>query len=156
MSLKPLETESPPIIYKARTRARRLAVQALYQWDMLKVPIEQVLEQFMNDPVQLKKTDEKYFQTIVLGVAKKREALDQQIIPLIDREIGGLDPIEHAVLRIGLYELMYNPTLAYKIVLNESIELAKCFGADQSYKYINGVLEKAAKNQRTTEKIFPS
>lgn len=151
MTLRPLEAEPEPFSRNARTRARRLAVQALYQWDMSAISIEKVLEQFVNDPAQLKKVDSKYFKAIILGIAKQIEEIDQKITPLIDRELGGLDPVEHAVLRIGLYELIYHPTLSYKVVLNESIELAKRFGADQSYKYINGVLEKAAKIHRTTE-----
>ena len=149
--LKPLAQEPTPFSRNARTRSRRLAVQALYQWGMLSISIEQVLEQFLSNQEQLKTIDSKYFKTIVLGAAQYIEQIDQQITPLIDRELSGLDPVEHAILRIGFYELIYHPTLPYKIVLNESIELAKYFGAEQSYKYINGVLEKAAKIHRTTE-----
>lgn len=132
-----------------RTRARRSAVQALYQWDLSASPMEDIIDEFFNSEIKLKKIDKKYFKKILLGVVKESENLDQQLTPLIDRKLHDLDPIERAILRLGMYELIFQIELPYKVILNEAIELAKRFGADQSYKYINGVLDKA---QRSIER----
>ncbi len=135
----------------ARVRARRSAVQALYQWAMSAAPIQDVINEFVNECSELKKADTNYFKEILLGTAKESENLDKQLIPLLDRELNNLDPVEKAILQIGIYELTFHPELPYRVVLNEAVDLAKMFGADQSHKYINGVLDKAAKKIRIVE-----
>ncbi len=77
--------------------------------------------------------------------------MDKQLIPLLDRALEDLDPVEKAILQIGLYELIFHPELPYRVVLNEAVDLAKMFGAEQSHKYINGVLDKAAQKIRKVE-----
>lgn len=135
----------------ARVRARRSAVQALYQWAMSAVPIQDVINEFVNERSELKKADTDYFKEILRGTAKESESLDKQLIPLLDRTLDELDPVEKAILQIGIYELTFHPELPYRVVLNEAVDLAKMFGADQSHKYINGVLDKAAQEIRKVE-----
>jgi N utilization substance protein B len=135
----------------ARVRARRSAVQALYQWAMSAVPIQDVINEFVNERSELKKADTDYFKEILRGTAKESENLDKQLIPLLDRTLDDLDPVEKAILQIGIYELTFHPEIPYKVVLNEAVDLAKMFGADQSHKYINGVLDKAAQKIRIVE-----
>ena len=135
----------------ARVRARRSAVQALYQWAMSEVPIQEVINEFVNERTELKKADTDYFKEILNGATKECENLDKQLIPLLDRALEDLDPVEKAILQIGLYELTFHPELPYRVVLNEAVDLAKMFGAEQSYKYINGVLDKAAQKIRKEE-----
>jgi len=135
----------------ARVRARRSAVQALYQWAISAVPIQDIINEFVNERTELKKADTDYFKEILRGATKESEALDKQLIPLLDRKLDELDPVEKAILQIGIYELTFHPELPYKVVLNEAVDLAKMFGAEQSYKYINGVLDKAAKKIRKVE-----
>lgn len=134
----------------ARVRARRSAVQALYQWAMSAEPIQDVINEFVNERTELK-ADTDYFKEILHGTAKESENLDKQLIPLLDRTLDELDPVEKAILQIGVYELTFHPELPYRVVLNEAVDLAKMFGADQSYKYINGVLDKAAQEIRKVE-----
>ncbi len=135
----------------ARVRARRSAVQALYQWAMSAMPIQDVINEFINERTELKKADTDYFKEILRGTTRESENLDKQLIPLLDRTLDELDPVEKAILQIGLYELTFHPELPYKVVLNEAVDLAKMFGAEQSYKYINGVLDKAAQKIRKVE-----
>ncbi len=135
----------------ARIRARRSAVQALYQWAMSGGPIQDVINEFVSERSELKKADTDYFKEILRGTAKEVEILDKQLVPLLDRPIDDLDPVEKAILHIGLYELTFHPELPYRVVLNEAVDLAKMFGAEQSHKYINGVLDKAAQKIRTAE-----
>jgi len=135
----------------ARVRARRSAVQALYQWAMSAMPIQDVINEFINERTELKKADTDYFKEILHGTTRESENLDKQLIPLLDRTLDELDPVEKAILQIGLYELTFHPELPYKVVLNEAVDLAKMFGAEQSYKYINGVLDKAAQKIRKEE-----
>ena len=135
----------------ARIRARRSAVQALYQWTMSDMPIQDVINEFVSERSELKKADTDYFKEILCGTAKEVENLNKQLAPLLDRAIDDLDPVEKAILHIGLYELTFHPELPYRVVLNEAVDLAKMFGAEQSHKYINGVLDKAAQKIRTAE-----
>ena len=135
----------------ARIRARRSAVQALYQWGMSDVPIQDVINEFVNERSELKKADMDYFKEILRGTVKESENLDKQLMPLLDRALDDLDPVEKAILLIGLYELIFHPELPCRVVLNEAVDLAKMFGAEQSHKYINGVLDKAAQNIRSAE-----
>lgn len=144
-------TEKKSFSKHARIRARRSAVQALYQWGMSDAPIQDVINEFVNERSELKKADTDYFKEILRGTVKESENLDKQLIPLLDRKLDDLDPVEKAILLIGLYELTFHPELPCRVVLNEAIDLAKMFGAEQSHKYINGVLDKAAQKVRTAE-----
>ncbi|MFK5970011.1 MAG: transcription antitermination factor NusB [Candidatus Marithrix sp.] len=135
---------------KARTAARRLTLQALYQWQITKQDIAIIEMQLLEDPDRLiiqslSKIDIPYFKQLVNGIYQRFTELDTAYTPLLDRKFNELDPIELAILRIGCYELKYCQDIPFKVAINESVELAKSFGAEQSHKYINSILDKLAK-----------
>lgn len=135
----------------ARIRARRSAVQALYQWEMTQSSMTDVITEFMNERTELKKADTAYFSEILKGAAGNVDELNREISACLDRPLHELDPVERAVLLVGTYELKYRPELPWRVIVNEAVELAKMFGAEASYKYINGVLDKIARKVRTAE-----
>lgn len=135
----------------ARVRARRTAVQALYQWEMTRQPIEHIIDEFKNEREELRKADESYFRAILNGVSTYRAELEQGLAGHLDRPVDQLDPVERSILCLAMYELLYRPELPWRVVINESVELAKMFGAEQSHRYINGVLDAAARRVRAAE-----
>ena len=126
-----------------RHNGRRAALQALYQWDLTKQEIDQIEPQF-EQIHNMQNIDRKYLREIMREVPRLQQELEREIEPFIDREFDKLDPVERAILRIGTYELLYRNDVPTKVVLNEMIELAKVFGAEHSYKFINGVMDKLA------------
>ncbi|MDH3673389.1 MAG: transcription antitermination factor NusB [Gammaproteobacteria bacterium] len=131
-----------------RHKAREAAVQALYQWQLTEqLPNE---EQFIFDH-QLDGVDFEYFYHIVNEVPLHMHELDDQLVPHLDREVGEVDPVERAILRLGVYELEFQPQVPYKVVLDEAVELARTFGAEHGHKFVNAVLDKVALKLRTTE-----
>lgn len=134
----------------ARRRARHYGMQALYQWQMTKYSVSEIEIQFLAD-YDFAKTDIEYFHDIIHHVPANLAELEQAIIPHLDRPIEELDPIELALLRLGSYELLKRIDVPYKVVINESVSLAKKFGATDGHKYINGVLDKLAKHVRAVE-----
>ena len=135
----------------ARIRARRSVVQALYQWGMSDKSMAEIIREFEKDRSELGKADIDYFREILKGIEAHLQELDERLAPLLDRPMPELDPVENAILHLGMYELLYHLELPWRVVLNEAIELAKMFGAEQSYKYVNGILDKAAHQIRTVE-----
>ncbi len=97
------------------------------------------------------KTDIDYFKELLQGIPAHCVNLDQHLQPLLDRPADELDPIELAILRIGAYELMQRPDIPYRVAINEGVELAKAFGAADGHKYVNGVLDKLARQLRSKE-----
>lgn len=134
----------------SRNRARQAAVQALYQWQLTQQPPDQIESHFINDH-ELNGVDLDYFHHLVREVPLHLHELDDHLIPYLDRDIEEVDPVERAILRIGVFELEFHPEIPYKVVLNEAVELAKTFGAEHGHKYINAVLDKAAIHLRTGE-----
>ncbi|HEY5702045.1 MAG TPA: transcription antitermination factor NusB [Gammaproteobacteria bacterium] len=134
-----------------RIRARRSAVQALYQWEMNNSDVEEIISEFLNERSEIKKADAEYFCELVTGTLANMANLINELKPYLDRPIDSLDPVERAVLLVGLYELIYRPELPWRVVVNESVELAKMFGAEQSHKFINGVMDKVAHKIRSVE-----
>ena len=133
---------------QARVRARRSAVQALYQWFLTGEPMTGIISEFERDRKELKKADREYFQEILSGISTNSGAIRDALVPFLDRPLKELDPVTRAVLHLGMYELMHQPALPLRVVLNEAVELARMFGAEDSYKYINGVLDQAAQRLR--------
>ncbi|QPB42622.1 transcription antitermination factor NusB [Rodentibacter haemolyticus] len=127
----------------ARRRARECAVQALYSWAVSGNNVEQVELAFLLDQ-DMSGVNKPYFRKLFRQAVENIETLDFTIEPYIDRAFDELDPIEKAVLRLAVYELRFESDVPYKVVINEAIEVAKVFGADESHKYINGVLDKIA------------
>lgn len=134
----------------ARTRARRRAVQALYAWELGGNPMRRVIDDFRREQ-DMQVADLEYFEDLLRGVDAHRAELDAGLAPLLDREIQRVDPIERAVLRISAYELKYRLDVPYRVVLNEAVEVAKRFGAEQGHTYVNGVLDKLAHAWRAVE-----
>ena len=112
------------------------------------MPMRDLIEQFISERDELKKADPAYFSELLSGIEQQRAALEQQLGPLLDRPLANLDPVEKAVLLLGLYELLFHPELDHQIIINEAVELAKMFGAEASFKYVNGVLDQAARRIR--------
>lgn len=127
----------------ARRRARECTVQALYSWAVSGNTAEQVELAFVLDQ-DMDGVDKPYFRKLFRQTVENIETVDFSISPYIDRTFDELDPIETAILRLAVYELHFELDVPYKVVINEAIEVAKVFGADESHKYINGVLDKIA------------
>ena len=136
---------------RQRIKARQNTVQALYQWFITNKDLDEVISEFENDEYKLAKTDVNYFRSLLKGTITYHKELDARIINLLDRPIEELDTIERAILHIGCYELEHHNDIPWKSVINESVELAKIFGAEDSYKYINGILDKVAKELRQNQ-----
>lgn len=133
-----------------RRKARHYALQALYQWHMASARPSDIEAEFRSD-YDFDVVDLEYFQAIVHGVPPVADELDELLSPLLDRELDDLDPIERSLLRLGCFELRERIDVPFKVVINEAVALAKKFGAADSYKYVNGVLDKLAQNLRAPE-----
>ncbi len=134
----------------ARTNARKAAVQALYQWQMTGQSLVEIERQFIEED-RLKDAQKSYFTELFHGVPKNLAEIDLALTEFVDRPVDMIDPVERAILRIGVYELTNRLDMPYRVVLNEGINLAKYFGADGSHKYVNGILDKVAQQKRTVE-----
>lgn len=135
---------------QARSKARSLALQAIYQWQLTADSTTDIKLQFV-DKLNAKKVDTEYFNRLLDGIIKNVASIDEVILPFLDRKIDELDIVELAVLRLSTYELMECLDVPYKVVINEALELAKDFGSIDGYKYVNGVLDKAARKVRVHE-----
>ena len=133
-----------------RTRARRRALQAMYQWQMTHQRMQDIIHQFMEEQ-DMGIADLEYFKDLLLGVERLEHELDAQLTPFMERPMQQVDQIERAVLRIAAYELMHRADVPYRVVINEAIEVTKQFGSDQGHTYVNGVLDKAAVHWRAAE-----
>ncbi|KQN63113.1 transcription antitermination factor NusB [Erwinia sp. E602] len=135
----------------ARRRARECAVQALYSWQISQNDIADVEYQFLAEQ-DVKDVDIAYFRELVGGVATNSAYLDGLMKPWLSRQLEELGQVEKAILRISLFELSKRSDVPYKVAINEGIELAKTFGAEDSHKFVNGVLDKAAPQIRPNRK----
>lgn len=134
----------------ARRLARRNAVQAIYQWQLTGQDTSDIEAQFLAEH-DLSKVDIAYFRELLREVPLHLHELDDHVLPLIDRGIDEVDPVERAILRLACYELEFRLDVPYKAVINEAIELAKTFGAEHGHKFVNGVLDKVAQKLRKLE-----
>jgi transcription antitermination protein NusB len=136
--------------HRARSLARRLALQALYQVQINPLPWQDIQRQFAADP-EADRVDLDYFRELIDAIAPTREALDLRLSGLCEIPPRELDPIEHAVLWLGLYELESRPELPFRVVLAEAVQLTKQFGATDGHKFVNAVLDRAAQESRPQE-----
>ncbi len=135
---------------RARSLARRLALQALYQLQINPRSWQDTHQQFASDP-EAERVDRDYFRELIAAIAPNREALDLKLAALSEIPPHELDPIEHAVLWLGLHELSACPELPYRVALTEAVQLAKQFGATDGHKFVNAVLDRAAQDLRPRE-----
>ncbi len=132
---------------RGRHGARRLLVQALYQFQISGHAEDELIEQF-SAREEFERIDGSYFLSLLREIIEGADALDGLIAESADRPVAHLDPIERAVLWIGLAELESHPDVPFKVVLNEAVELSKQFGAEDGHRFVNAVLDKAAKSLR--------
>jgi N utilization substance protein B len=140
----------PNTLAAQRRKARHFGLQALYQWTLSGADLSDIEAEFRVDN-DFRHTDGDYFTAVLRGVTSDVEALEAVFAPALDRALDDLDPIERNLLRLGTFELRDRIDVPYKVVINEAVSLAKKFGATESHRYINGVLDKVARDLRTIE-----
>jgi transcription antitermination protein NusB len=133
-----------------RTVARKLALQALYRWQLNAGPWQELVQEF-GDAEDMPRADREYFNALLEGISRAHEQLDARLAGLTDRAVHLLDPIEHAALLIGLYELSAQPDVPYRVAISEAVGLARRFGATDGHKFVNAVLDRAARELRPDE-----
>ena len=133
-----------------RRKARELAVQAIYSWQVSKNPVNDIEVNFIVDNSK-RRFDIEYFQLLLRGVTANISDIDAAISPYVDRPLKDIDQVEKAILRVAVFELKDCIDVPYRVVINEAIELAKSFAADDSHKFVNGVLDKTVKLIRPEE-----
>ena len=136
--------------FEPRKRARRRALQAIYQWQITHQDAGEIYRQFCEIQ-DLSQVDEEYFEQLLRGVTAEKERLDEALEPFLDRPMEQVDLMERVVLMIGAWELRNCPETPYRVVLDESVDLAHRFGSEQGHSYVNAVLDKAARAWRTEE-----
>jgi N utilization substance protein B len=134
----------------AKSLARKLAMQALYRLQLNDAPWQDLISEFATEE-GMDRADDEYFRDLVRGIHAARPELDAELAGWMDRSPALLDPIEHAVLLIGTYELKSRPEVPYRVVINEGVSLAKRFGATDGHKFVNAVLDRAARTLRPHE-----
>jgi len=140
--------------FEFRRRARRRALQALYQWHLTGQDAGEILAQFREEQ-DFSNVDTELFATLVRKISRDQAIIDEKIEPFLDRPLNQLDVIEHVILSIGAYELLNSIEVPHQVVIDEAINLAKLFGAEQGHSFINGVLDKAAKQLRGPASSLP-
>ncbi len=156
---------------RARRRARRALLQALYAWQLTGAAVTELRAQFsftaksaspagtaladaernLVERTQLRGADEAFFAECLAGVVRHRDDLDALFVPYLDRALDALDHVERAILRAGTFELRSRPDVPPRVAINEWVELAKGFGAEESHRYVNGVLDRVARDLRDAE-----
>jgi len=137
-------------VAKGRSNARKKAMQALYQWHMSGNDLAEIEAQFQQEQ-NMEKVDVEYFSALLHGVPAQVNSLDELIAKYSDRKNSELDPIEQSILRLSTYEIKNRIDVPYKIIISESLTLAKLFGSDKSHAFVNSVLDKLAKELRKVE-----
>ena len=134
---------------KQRRQSRRALLQSLYQWDLAKTGAADLI-QFMNDEGSLARADSRFFTQCLEGIIRSVQELDRTYAPYLDRSFDDITSVEKACLRAGTFELLQRDDVPTLVVINEWVELAKVFGAQDSYRYINAVLDAVAHNSRVS------
>jgi len=137
-------------VAKGRSNARKKAMQALYQWHMTGSDLIEIETQFHQEQ-NMEKVDVDYFHSLLHKVPTEIKTLDKLIAQYSERDEDELDPIEQTILRLSTYEMVNRIDVPYKVVISEAIGLAKIFGSDKSHTFVNGVLDKLAKEFRKVE-----
>jgi N utilization substance protein B len=147
---KPSQGKSPRGT-RARSIARKLAMQALYQWQLTQQSSAEIRKQFLESEDSAG-VDAEHFTELVDKVISQEKAITAALAPFLDRPLEQLDPVESAILMIGIYELRDRLDIPYRVVINEAVDLCKRFGATDAHKYINAVLDRVARDLRAAER----
>lgn len=139
---------------KAKQKARKLLVQALYSWELGGTDLETIEVNFHLDN-DMTKVDGELFKTVLFGVPQNLDKVDSAYQKYLDREEEKLDPVSRAILRLTSYELIFSIEVPYKVAINEGVNLAKTFGPTDAFKFINGVLDRVAVDTRAVEIAAP-
>ena len=134
-----------------RKKARRYAVQGIYQWHMSGSAIAEIELQFL-ETINQKKVDIEYFRDILVNTLTSIVEIDELLSPYFERGIEEVNPVELAILRLACYELKLRLDVPFKVVINEAVDIAKTFGAAEGHKFVNGILDKLARKIRSSEK----
>lgn len=135
---------------KAKQKARKLSVQALYSWELGGIDL-QTIEVNFHIENDMSKVDTDLFKTLLYEVPKNLAKIDEAYQPHLDRQQDQLDPVSRSILRITTYELLFSIEVPYRVAINEGVNLAKTFGPTDAYKFINGVLDRVAAQARAVE-----
>ena len=135
----------------ARALARKLALQALYSWQINERPWQDLISEFSTD-ADMPRADAGYFRALVEGVCGSHVQLDEALAPCLNVKAAQLDAIEHAILWIAAHELRQQPEVPFRVVINEAVGLAKRYGATDGHKFVNAVLDRAAREWRAHER----
>ncbi len=133
--------------FEPRRRARRRALQALYQRHLTGQEASEILLQF-HEEQDFSNVDTQLFTVLVTKICASQAEVDEKIKPFLDRPVSRLDVIEHVILNIGTYELLHSPEVPLEVVIDEAVNLAKQFGAEGGHSFVNGVLDQVAKRWR--------
>ena len=133
-----------------RTQSRRVALQALYVWEMTNEEPLVIIKNF-NEDGMLTELDFDLFKELLTEISEQALSLDALYADYLDRSVSMIDPVERAIMRIGSYELQAKPEIPYRVIINECVELTKRFGAEEAHKFVNGILDKVAKQLRALE-----
>jgi len=133
-----------------RHKARTLAMQAIYQWQLTGDNLGDICNQFLERE-DSKTFNSGFFRELMHGVPMNLKEVDAALGPALDRSVESLDPVERAIVRLGTYELMRHPEVPYRVVINEWVEVDKDYGSEQGHKFVNGVLDKLSRQMRTLE-----
>jgi len=136
--------------FEPRRRARRRALLALYRWQLNDDSAATIIKQFLEEQ-SFEGVDAEYFQQLVRDVIAEGETLDEKLGPHVERIDSSLDQMERVILRIGAVELLKHPEIPYRVVIDEAVELAHRFGAEQGHSFVNGVLDRLARELRPIE-----
>jgi N utilization substance protein B len=136
--------------FEPRKRARRRALQAIYQWQITGQNADEILQQF-RAVQDMSGVDEKHFEQLLRGISCEQKNLDVEIEPFLDRPFNQVDIMEQVVLLIGAYEMLHCPEMPFRVVVDECVDLAHRFGSEQGHAYINAVLDRAAREWRPDE-----
>jgi transcription antitermination protein NusB len=136
---------------RARSIARKLVMQALYQWQLTQQSAAEIKQQFLESEDSAG-VDREHFEELLSKTIARHAELEAALAPFLDRPLDRLDPVETAILLIGMYELRERVDIPYRVVINEAVDLCKRFGATDAHKYVNAVLDRAARELRAAER----
>jgi transcription antitermination protein NusB len=138
-------------LVQARAATRKLLVQALYQWQLARQSPAELIAEFATQP-EYARVDREYFRDAIFAICAEDARIDAELALHSEIKPERLDPVEHAILSLGLWELIARPDVPYRVVINEGIELAKRFGATDGHRYVNAVLDRASRAHRGAER----